>query len=411
MTEFRKLQSNQKLKSVMQEYYSELEEASLTNRHKIAWCSSQGPVELLRALGFLVYFPENHGALLGAKRKAEEFIAKASSSGYSPDICSYLTSDIGAFLSGETPLQETYNMSGLPVPDVLVYNNNQCRDVQEWFEFYARRYEVPIFGIRTPRGVGDVSDHIVRDVANQMESVATELALMIGQKFNLDDFCETLDKSIQTTNLWKQILEMAKNRPSPISFFDTCIHIGPAVALRGTKRAVTYYKSLLDELEYRVDHSIGAVPEELYRIYWEGMPIWGKIRFFASAMAKMKASVMASTYAHSWVFDAFDSDDPFISTAKAYTVLFTVRSERYKESFLTKMFKKFQVDGVIYHNSKTCPNCSNCHYGMPQRIGDNMDIPYLIIDGDLNDLRFFSQEQTLTNIEAFVEMLSQEEQT
>jgi len=31
----------------------------------------------------------------------------------------------------------------------------------------------------------------------------------------------------------------------------------------------------------------------------------------------------------------------------------------------------------------------------------------LVLDGDLNDLRCFSQEQTLTNLEAFVEMLAQ----
>ena len=34
----------------------------------VAWCTSVGPVELLRALGYQVFFPENHGALLGASR-------------------------------------------------------------------------------------------------------------------------------------------------------------------------------------------------------------------------------------------------------------------------------------------------------------------------------------------------------
>jgi hypothetical protein len=52
----------------MRQYYTELDEASQSRSRKIAWCTSQGPVELLRAMGFLVYFPENHGVLLGTTR-------------------------------------------------------------------------------------------------------------------------------------------------------------------------------------------------------------------------------------------------------------------------------------------------------------------------------------------------------
>jgi benzoyl-CoA reductase/2-hydroxyglutaryl-CoA dehydratase subunit BcrC/BadD/HgdB len=130
---FRPLRSSEKLRSVMRQYYTELDEASQSRSRKIAWCTSQGPVELLRAMGFLVYFPENHGVLLGTTRMAMDFIGLANATGYSHDVCSYLTSDIGAFLGGETPLMEAYNISGLPRPDVLVYNNNQCRDVQKQY--------------------------------------------------------------------------------------------------------------------------------------------------------------------------------------------------------------------------------------------------------------------------------------
>ena len=44
---------------------------------KVAWCTSVGPAELLRSFGFEVYFPENHGALLGATRTAMDFIPEA----------------------------------------------------------------------------------------------------------------------------------------------------------------------------------------------------------------------------------------------------------------------------------------------------------------------------------------------
>ena len=90
--------SGKLLKKIMADHFYELDEASRTGSRKIAWCTSVGPAELLRGMGFLVYFPENHGAMLGSTRMATELIPSANAIGYSPDICSYLTSDIGSYL-------------------------------------------------------------------------------------------------------------------------------------------------------------------------------------------------------------------------------------------------------------------------------------------------------------------------
>ncbi|MFQ5821820.1 MAG: 2-hydroxyacyl-CoA dehydratase, partial [Candidatus Heimdallarchaeota archaeon] len=127
------------LKELMTEYYQELDLAAKNKNEKVAWCTSVGPAELLLAFDFKVYYPENHGAILGTTRTANTYIPVAHAIGYSPEICSYLTSDIGAFLKNETPLLKAYGIDSVPKPDVLVYNTNQCRDVQEWFSFYARK--------------------------------------------------------------------------------------------------------------------------------------------------------------------------------------------------------------------------------------------------------------------------------
>ena len=155
------LQSTKELKSVMQQYFQELEEASSSKHRKIAWCSSIGPCELLIAMGFDVYYPENHAALLGATRKSTEMIPLAVAAGYSPEICSYLTSDVGAFLKGVTPLAEAYGMKSVPKADVLFFNNNQCREVQDWFMFYARQWQVPIVGVNSPRVLDEVKQSLI----------------------------------------------------------------------------------------------------------------------------------------------------------------------------------------------------------------------------------------------------------
>jgi len=46
------------------------------------------------------------------KRTAMDYIPVANAAGYSPEICSYLTSDIGAFLKGETPIAKLVEWAG-----------------------------------------------------------------------------------------------------------------------------------------------------------------------------------------------------------------------------------------------------------------------------------------------------------
>ncbi|TET79707.1 2-hydroxyacyl-CoA dehydratase [candidate division TA06 bacterium] len=394
------------MKKIMADYFYEMDKAVKAGAPKVAWCTSVGPGELLRAMGFLVHFPENHGAMLGATRTANDYIPLANAIGYSPDICSYLTSDVGAYLKGETPLSKAYpGIENVPKPDVLVFNTNQCRDVQDWFGWYSREFKVPIMGINTHRGVREVTKSHIDSVARQIASLVPGLEEISGNKFDLERLQETVDLSLECSQLWRRVLETAANVPSPFTFFDGTIHMGPAVVLRGTKTAVDYYKALLAELNDRVDKGVAAVEGERYRLYWEGMPIWGRLRDLSEFFAHLKASVLASTYCNSWIFDAFDPKEPFGSMAKAYTLLFIVRSDEEKEKYIEDMVTKFKLDGIVFHDSKTCPNNTNSRYGMPERLRESLDVNTVTIFGDLNDLRCYSEEQSKTNIEAFIEQL------
>ena len=393
---------------IMGEYFYELDEAAKTGSKKVAWCTSVGPAEILRAMGFLVYFPENHGAMLGATRMSTELIPYANARGYSPDICSYLTADVGAYIRGVTPLSKAYKgIEKVPKPDVLVYNTNQCRDVQDWFAWYAKELNTPLLGVHTHRGVKDVGKPHVESVAKQMEALIEPLSNISGKKFDMDELKRVVALSRECSDMWKKVLDTASAVPSPITFFDGTIHMGPAVVLRGTQQAVDYYNLLYAELSERIKNKESALENERFRLYWEGMPIWGRLRDHSELFMSLNTNVLASTYCNSWIFSDFDAADPFTSMARAYTKLFIVRSDDAKEKYIKDMMKFFKIDGIIYHDAKTCPNNSNCRYGMPQRLEKETKIPSLTINGDLNDLRCVSDEQTRTNIEAFIEQLEE----
>ena len=401
----KKLRSVGPMRELMREYFLELDAAAGSGDRKVAWCTSVGPAELLRAFGFLVYFPENHAAMLGSSRMAADLIPAANAIGYSPDICSYLTSDVGSYISGTTPLTAAFGMEGVPKPDILVYNTNQCRDVQDWFSFYQRELSVPMVGIQAPRSVGEVTREIVDDMIAQHRALVPTLEEVSGVAFDLDRLRDTVASSHRCSRLWGGVLRLAAHRPSPITFFDGTIHMGPAVVLHGDPRAEAYYEILLAELQERVDAGVGAVEDERFRLYWEGMPVWGKLRDHAQQFAALGTCVTASTYCNSWIFEDLAHEDPFEAMARAYTELFIVRSEEYKARYLEDMIREFEIDGVVYHNAKTCPNNSNCRYGLHVRLSESSGVPNVVIDGDLNDLRMYSEEQARTQFEALVEQL------
>ncbi|VEN74827.1 2-hydroxyglutaryl-CoA dehydratase [Candidatus Desulfarcum epimagneticum] len=404
----KKIKAAGDLGKFMAKYYYELDNAAKTGEKKIAWCTSVGPAELLRAMGFLVYFPETHSAMLGSTRMATDLIPKANAMGYSPDICSYLTADIGAHLEGVSPLAKVFKgIEGPPKPDILVYNTNQCRDVQDWFEWYGREFDAPVIGVQTYRNVKDVTPVHASAIAGQIKGLVAPLEEVAGAGLDMDLFKKTVGLSRRCSDLWKEVLDTAAHTPSPLTFFDGATLMGAAVVGRGTQKAVDCYEILLAELKQRAADGVGAVEDEKFRIYWDGMPVWGRLSAHAKMFSELKTNVLASTYCNSWIFSDLDSDDPFGSMARAYTKLFIVRSDEYKEAYIRDMLAFFKADGVIYHDAKTCPNNSNCRYGLSQRIEKDTGIPFLTINGDLNDLRLISDEQTKTNVEAFIEQLEE----
>jgi benzoyl-CoA reductase/2-hydroxyglutaryl-CoA dehydratase subunit BcrC/BadD/HgdB len=352
-----------------------------------------------------VFFPENHAAMLGAARTAQRYMPVMHAQGYSPDICSYLTSDIGAYLANETPLQ-AHGLTGIPKADVLVFNTNQCRDVRDWFEWYGRRWNVPVIGVRSPRALETVTDNDVDGVTVQIETLIPVLEAIAGTRLDAHRLSEVVAKSRLTSDLWEACLQTAMHAPAPLTFFDGTIHMGPAVVMRGLDAANDYYGALRAELEGRATAGTAAVAGEKYRLYWDGMPIWGRLRALSDIFSQFSTTVVSSTYCNSWIFSALDPADPLRSMARASLELFIVRSEVPKEQYIAEMVAHYRVDGVIFHDCRTCPNNSNSRYGMPRRISDHLHIPTLVLDGDVNDLRCFSDEQARTNIEGFVEQIA-----
>lgn len=393
-----------RLKEIVHEYYRDLAEAGRDPDRHVAWCSGVGPVEIARAMGYVPYFPENHAALVGASRLTAKYIRLALADGFSPFASSEMASDVGAMLAGESPLAAIHGLREIPRPEVLLYNTNVGTYVARWFEYYSHRFEVPVFGLHPSPLVNEVDAIEVDAAVRQTLRLIDNLETSSGKTLDHDRLAEVVDRAQRAARLWNEILDLACHVPTPLTYFDTLVHVAPMLLLRGTEAAVEYYEILLSELKQRIAQKVAAVPGERLRFYFEGPPIWCALRPLASLFLEHGIAVVASTYAHTYAgFERFSRDNPIESMAAAYTSIFSNRGREYKVHSLAREFARYGVDAAVFHDARTNPDQSTSRYGVHLRLRRDTGVPPIVIEGDTHDLRLVSTDHIRAQIEEFLQ--------
>ncbi len=397
------LESAAKLKELVHRYYRDLADADHDPQRHVAWCSAFGPVEIVRAMGYTPYFPENHAALIGASRLTAKYISLALADGFSPFASSEMASDVGAMLAGESPLVTIHGIEHIPSPEVLVYSTNLGTYVGRWFEYYSHRLGVPLYGLHPPAVLDEVDKIEIDHSVQQIFRLVDRLEHLSGRALDHDQLAEVVDRSARASQLWREILDLACHTPSPLTFFDTLIHVAPMLLMRGTEEAVQYYELLLAELKHRISEKIAAVPGERLRFYWEGPPIWCAVRPLASLFLDQGIAIVGSTYSEMYAFEGFHRENPIESMAGVYTSIYSNRSREQKIRFLAREFERFGVDAAVYHDVRTSPEHSTVRYGAHIRLKRDTGVPAIVLEADTHDLRLVSVDHIQAQLQEFLE--------
>jgi benzoyl-CoA reductase/2-hydroxyglutaryl-CoA dehydratase subunit BcrC/BadD/HgdB len=392
-----------KLKELVHQYYRDLSDADHDPQRHVAWCSAFGPVEIVRAMGYTPYFPENHAALIGASRLTAKYISLALADGFSPFASSEMASDVGAMLAGESPLAGIHGIESIPRPEVLVYSTNLGTYVGRWFEYYSHRLGAPLYGLHPPAVLDEVDKIEIDHSVQQIFRLVDRLERLSGRPLDQDQLAEVVDRSARASQLWREILDLACHVPSPLTFFDTLIHVAPMLLMRGTEEAVQYYEILLAELKHRISEKIAAVPGERLRFYWEGPPIWCAVRPLASLFLDQGIAVVGSTYADMYAFEGFHRENPIESMAGVYTSIYSNRSREQKIRYLAREFERFGVDAAVYHDVRTSPEHSTVRYGAHIRLKRDTGVPAIVLEADTHDLRLVSVDHIRAQLQEFLE--------
>ncbi|KKM12560.1 hypothetical protein SY88_02920 [Clostridiales bacterium PH28_bin88] len=366
----------------------------------IVWVTAVFPVEVIYAAGLFPYYPENFGALAAARKVAHQLSGAAETRGYFFDLCGYARCGLGDALSTEHPVGE------IERPDMLFCCNTQCGSLPKWFETASRFYNAPYFLLDSPLIETTPTTLGRMYFIEQLKEMIDFLEVRTGRPFDFDRLAEVMSMSQEACRLWISILDMAAMSPAPFGFFDACIHMAPIVTLRGTKDAVDYYRSLKDEIEERVEKKIFAVPGERYKIYWDHIPVWPRLRWFSDYFAERGALVAASQYTHSWAW-SFDTSSLLESLADNYTQAFINRGFEQRLQMKISLMQKFKVDGFVLFSNRSCKPNSFGLFDKRHLINQRTGLPGVVIEADMADLRFFSEEQVKGRLDVFFDQLAQ----
>ena len=400
------LESRVLMGQLLDNHYVQAKKAKEEGR-KVAWCIGQVDTNLVVAMDYQPVYPENHACLCGSRGVSTQHCEVAEAHDYSPDLCSYARNDLGTIFSGGTMSP----VGGLPRPDLLLAAT-MCNTHLKWWEALARHFQVPLLVLDTPflhpHLTAQETESIVDYTRDQLQEHIHALEGLTGRPFNYDRLQQAVDYTARAARLYGQVVLAGKHIPSPITAFDLFLHLGPLMTYRGFPQAVQYYEALLAEVEARKKQNFSAVGEEVYRLYWDNIPIWFKVGYLGRKFASHGACMVAALYPFAWLdaFGKLDPAQPLDSIARCQVFIFLNRAVDYRVDLLSQVVLDYKVDGLVMQMSRSCKPYITDQYTIMKEVERRTGRPGVIVEGDMVDTRLFAEAEVDGRLDSFLELLA-----
>ena len=396
----------EKRRQLYNSYWEEVRNAELIGK-KFVYCTNATPIEFLQAMDFVPVFPSNVSATCSAAKVATEMCEAAEAEGYPTDLCSYGRTQIGDILLGN---KSPSPIGPLPKPSLLITG---CHDhiMIKWFEQISRLYSAPMIVIDVPFAHDDISQENKEVAHKYIEEQVWELVTFLqdftGRPFNWERVYELIRNTKKSYQLCQEVLDLRRYIPSPLSAWDLFSDLlFPSRVLRGWPDAIGFYKLALDYYTDLVNKGIGAIPNEKYRLHFDGLPPWFRMGFLAKNLASYGALPLSGPYELSLHFEDLDPSRPVESYAATVGRHYNLEGTISKVDDIAGLVSRYSLDGQIIAWSRTCRVFT---IGMRDRIEileKRTGIPSVIIECDTCDARLTSDEKMSYAIDAFMEVLA-----
>jgi hypothetical protein len=379
---------------------------------------------ILKAMDIERVYPENYGATCAAFGAAPAFLERCESEGFPNHMCGYARNCIGyaSRLKELGAIPPEAPMGGMAKPMLLLSSGHLCDARYKWFQALGRYLDAPVWVVELPHpGVREsfekgTYEHIINFVVEDLREFVTFLERLVGKKMDWDKLDEVVDDILEMNRVWYEISELRKAKPCPMHSRDfwTCMNAS-LYPVGDLKESIDLYRKMYDEVKDRVDNHIGAVAEEKYRLVFAELPPWHSLGFFDKLAERGWNFVVESwAYHPPKPIDTTGVSNPLERIARFTYQWFSGYFEGalkageemgYFGYPYLEYARDFQCDGAMIHPLLTCRAATNCSMYIQDRLMQKLDVPSLVLEGDIVDLKLFDADDALGKAEAFEEAM------
>lgn len=391
-----------------------------------AYCFIAGNlIEVLRTFDIPVTFPEINALQTAFRHVSRDYLDVAEDYGYSPDICGYVKIGVAIQLKNGV-----HPMGLIPKPKLAMLNN-YCNTFLKWGEIWERTYDCPTVSLDYPmtRSAGDIPQpgtqkfNYEKDyLKGQIQEVIEMCEKITGKKFDIDKFRQILKWSNEVNRGWKRVVELNRNKPAVFNALtDGNIYMGVANALRGTEAGAKYFRELVEELEYRAAHGIGALDKtadgmvpmkQEFRLALVGTPCYPLYSQFNEMFSKWGGVFVYSSYLDFASTGAltgyqYDTKDPLESYAEGQLIMHCSGADSmfHESANLKTLGPAFGIDGVVFHPVKSCRTTATGQADMRRVVSDDQGLSTLFLESELVDPQVVAEAPMRNRVDAFFEGL------
>ena len=311
----------------------------------------------------------------------------------------------------------------VPKPDLILSWGHYCDEVPKMDELLNLLLGIHITYVNRCQDENwdefpEPNQRTVDFYVNEMRKAVRDISQTVGLEISEDAINEGLMGTLQYFVALGKIKELlAVSDPVPMSFADlmyptSLLLLGVSPENRAPRMEAT--NLLYEELKERVKEGKGVTEKGAPRIFHTGFP-----SFVDPSIIKMiyelgiQISLLeGDLYVPNCRFmpdfgdaDDYDKLDPFVILTKAFLMspVATVTSKRIDN--LIEACKKFEVDGVLFYYHFSCRTYGTESQILRDALKKELNIPTMVLEGDIFDPRYYTQEQLRTRIEAFSEMV------
>jgi benzoyl-CoA reductase/2-hydroxyglutaryl-CoA dehydratase subunit BcrC/BadD/HgdB len=328
-------------------------------------------------------------------KEQAELLAKGAELGLAPEICSPHRGVAGIF-----------GLNAIPHPDVILWSNLICDNTAKCGELMMALSCSPGFFLDNPFQNSPME---VSYLTGELEDMVHFLEERSGRKMDWDKLAEIVARTNQEIELYREIDELRKAVPTPMSILGYLELISADYLFPGQPEAIQYLTVLRDELRAMVQQGKGAVPTERFRLMTLFIPPLYLMSYLGRLFEEYGAVSVVEPLFTRWSEGWLDPARPLDSVAKK-SFLLPERRSMYgplSEQALQDIIdgsEQYKIDGAIYWAFMGCRHTCATVKVIKETLLE-IDVPMLTIDCDIVDPTINSEEEVRDKLTQFFELL------